>query len=318
METTERRCLFPASTRGRGSIDGMAWRSGWSSCAACLLLCCARKEAPAPPVPAEERPAPSSPAPKEQGYLWTSRSSDGAARLEQVRTEAACTSRCISGGGEVWSSAECLTDRDQKVFLTNDCEVAISVVESPSIDRPWAETVVLTRWRRGKREREWSGGPMLASSLVEKSNGRYRWLKAEPRYMRGGAGVELTVLTGMATRLPFRDSTALGEERYENAGSPEEPRARPYELRPALRGVAVPDSAPPPARPTPPVEPPAAPRHYTQRICFAGGGCTDVPVQAPPTIKKDSSGALTCRSEGEGCGTNADCCGGNCSGGTCR
>ncbi|MBL8954356.1 MAG: hypothetical protein JNK82_26495 [Myxococcaceae bacterium] len=259
--------------------------------------------------------------PQEETVTWARRSADGSARLEQTRSGTSCTSRCITSGGTVWSSTECLTDQHHQVFLTNDCEVVISVIESPKTDEPWAETVVLNRWKREKHERDWRGGPMLASSKVETTNGRYRWLNAEPRYLRDGAGVEFTVRTGMRTRLPFRDSTALGEERYENAGSPDEPRATAYQVPALLGGMPVTPYAPEP--PAPPAQAPvhAQPpvqRTYKQRWCFSSGGCADIPLQAPPTIKKDSSGALTCRNEGEACGTNADCCGADCTSGACR
>lgn len=286
---------------------------------AVLALGCARK------TNQEAAGSDSEPPPTEAASLNAAgaargiKSFGGGAVLEQLRTATGCTARCILKSRELWTSPHCFGAEGDFVFVSDDCEAVISVTAAPPAETRWADTVVLTRYARDSTEREYKGGPMLADSAVQRKSGRYQWLKSDPHHMRGGVGVEFNVLSGTTTRLPFRESTVLGEERYENAGSAPSPAAaqgqaaRRYEPRYPDPAYAAPTHAAPAAPPPAPAPEPAR----TIRV-WTNRGAADIPVQAAPTIKPDPGGAMSCRTEGQGCGTNADCCGGTCAGGQCR
>jgi hypothetical protein len=194
------------------------------------------------------------------------------------------------------------------------------VFAAPPLAKPWSETVALRTYARAAVEKSYLGGPMLPEASVERGSDGYRWLKDEPHYMRGGAGIEFAVLGGKVTRLPFREG-ATEETLVNERETPREPEpeAKPEPLRPIelheTQGSPYANVQPAPKREAP--EPRPEPTH-TLTVPNPRGGYMQVPVQAAPTITAPPGEITACRNEGEGCGTNADCCGGNCSGGTCR
>jgi hypothetical protein len=250
---------------------------------------------------------------------WSATSADGMAKLEQVEAGGDCTVRCMLGASIAWTSTACIGTRDDRVFISNDCSAAIRVVTEPPITRSWPTTEVIFTYRGATLTHTYQGGPMLAQA--ERAGERYRWLQGEPRYLRSGAGVELRVLSGRATRLPFQEGAAVNEETYVNdrPETPDPPAVRTQHS--AYQPYNPPPPPPPVAARNPSPAPAPAPqdRNKPQVTTFCNGsGCWNQLVQPAPTLRVKPGEERLCRHEGDGCGTNADCCGGNCSEGTCH
>lgn len=281
-----------------------------------VMLSCAKQAQPEQGEhPVDEPGAEPAGAPVATGVAWVAKSFDGTATLEQSCTGEVCRAHCTPKGAEGWTREGNIGSRDDAVFLTRDCERLILVIGQPEATKRWTETVVLVAYERGTVEKSYLGGPMLAESAVEKRGSRYHWLKDAAHYMRGGLAAEFTVLNGRTTRLPFREGVALEETYLNDRVTPPD---RPVQ-RPRYEGTYVPPpTAGARASPSQPAPPPPQPeRAYTLRV-RTSNGFADIPVQAPPTIMSKTGDPTVCRTEREGCGTNADCCGGNCKGGTCQ
>ncbi len=252
---------------------------------------------------------------------WQSRSMDEVATITQLQSATTCHSRCSARDLDVWTSDACIGTKGDYVFVTNDCSSIILIVAEPEMKQRWENTTVIATFTRATVARTYPGGPMLAAKNVKSSDGHFHWLDGAPRYLHGGAGVELKLIGGRTTRLPFREGESINEETILNdkpTVSTPTPPVDPYPT--AYRQMGPVPPAPPVARreekPKPPERDPNA--GILSQICSAPGVCFDQYLQPPPTIKAPPGEPLYCRNEHEACGNNQDCCGGNCKNGSCQ
>jgi hypothetical protein len=288
-----------------------------------LALAACTKKPKAEPPPEPEVPAPPRPAqhtlmmehlPEVPKTGWLASSMDGATHLEVTKSGNSCEAHCGSAGGDFWTSDRCIGGPGEAIFLTADCSGIIVIVTDPPATRPWDDTPVVFTYRGAALSHSYEGGPMVLSSAVGRANNHYQWLKDTPHYLSNGEGVEFQVLGGRTTRLPLRPHGAIGvQTRYmisdggSSAPAPLGTREDDEPLQPVI--VQNQPSQPPPKTATPPAEP--------KPLCNERG-CFNQNAQEAPTLKAAQGEPLVCHGAGEGCGNNADCCGGNCSDGTCQ
>jgi hypothetical protein len=250
------------------------------------------------------RAAPAAPKPM---VVWRAQSPSGAAAMEQTTTAAGCHTRCAVSGQERWAKESCLADRDDFVFVSDDCATAIIVAASPQATQSWAHLPVLFRYQRGNLTRSYPGGPMLSDDAVDRDKGRYRWLKGPPKYLHNGVGISFEVLSGRVTRLPFQEGDRINVDNYVN-DRPSQPESPPPR-QPAVAQA--------PAEPERVITGTSDAGHWEHstttvltRVCDLSG-CRYI-EQGPSTLT-DTGDGLVCRTEGQDCGNGTDCCGGNCS-----
>jgi hypothetical protein len=289
---------------------------------------CACSKKPAVPVepPAEAQiPAPPRPAVKALDMVhpehpehttWSVHSADGAATLEQTEGGDSCDVHCTARAGELWASDRCIGSSSDAVFIANDCSTAIVVITQPKTSRPWEDTTVLLTYKGPHLQRSFTGGPMLDTKQVQQNGPTFVWLKEPPHYMRSGGGIEFQVMSGRITRLPLGGGDITKETVWsvgDDGGSVALPPApaqakRPEDEQPAEE--EQPQAAEPAPTPAPAPEEP-------KPLC-GPRGCYQQLRQDAPTINAPPGEATVCHGAGEACGSNADCCGGTCSEGSCR
>jgi len=190
-----------------------------------LFALCAgcKKERPPPPPPSVPAETPNPPpvpvaqeadAPVEDDespYAWAIHSGDGKSTLKQrPGAPGKCYLDCVGpDGAKVWSaSSECLAEKSDRKFLSNDCIRTVVMIPSPDRGKSWRQVQVMRVYKKEKLDYPVVGIAALPDEKLFK--GSKSWLKGcygvpgdPPHYNDDGSAVEYERIDGKKGSVPL-------------------------------------------------------------------------------------------------------------------